>query len=90
MYDTFSSLLGVKQGCPLSPTLFGIFIDDFQCELEAGAVGFGLPTLAGALIPALFYADDLALISESESLHTEQSSPTMAQARGRTCAQNGI
>ena len=28
--------------------------------------------------------------SESESLHTEQSSPTMAQARGRTCAQNGI
>lgn len=72
MSDTFSSLLGVKQGCPLSPTLFGIFIDDFQCELEAGAAGFGLPTLAGALIPALFYADDLALIScEVEGLQAQ-------------------
>lgn len=63
MSPTFDSLLGVKQGCPLSPTLFGIFIDDFQAELEAGSAGFALPTLAGVQTPALFYADDLALVS---------------------------
>ena len=63
MSPTFDSLLGVKQGCPLSPTLFGIFIDDFQAELEAGSAGFALPTLSGVQTPALFYADDLALVS---------------------------
>ena len=63
MSATFDSLLGVKQGCPLSPTLFGIFIDDFQTELEAGSAGFALPTLSGVQTPALFYADDLALVS---------------------------
>ena len=63
--STFESLLGVKQGCPLSPTLFGIFIDDFQAELEAGSAAFALPTLAGVQTPALFYADDLALVSTS-------------------------
>ena len=67
MSTTFQSLLGVKQGCPLSPTLFGIFIDDFQCELEAGSVGFALPSLAGVPTPALFYADDLALVSNTSA-----------------------
>ncbi len=63
--STFNSLLGVKQGCPLSPTLFGIFIDDFQAELEAGASAFDLPSLSGVQTPALFYADDLALVSST-------------------------
>lgn len=65
MSSTFESLLGVKQGCPLSPTLFGIFIDDFQAELETGSAAFALPTLAGVQTPALLYADDLALVSTS-------------------------
>ena len=57
--------VGKKQGCPLSPTLFGIYIDDFQAELETAGGDLDLPTLCGMQAPALFYADDLDLVSTS-------------------------
>jgi hypothetical protein len=51
MSDTFQSTLGVKEGRPLSPTLFGIYIDDCQAELEAAGGDLDLPTLCGVQAP---------------------------------------
>ena len=55
--------IGVKQGCPLSPTLFGIYIDKLEeCLEKAGCVG---PTLTGIVINLLLYADDIVLMARS-------------------------
>ena len=60
----FASCQGVKQGCPLSPTLFGIFIDRFYfMHHTQGYVG--PKSRSGRRIPALFYADDGLLLSIS-------------------------
>jgi hypothetical protein len=50
----------VKQGCPLSPTLFSIYIDKLEeCLEKLGCVG---PTLTGIVIDILIYADDIILM----------------------------
>ncbi len=61
--DTFQSLLGLKQGCPLSPTLFGMYVDNLAEAVMYGQ-GADLPVLGdGECVPPLMYADDLALLS---------------------------
>ena len=60
----FRCLMGVKQGCPLSPTLFGLYVDGLEKHLLATA-DIDAPTLMGVMVLLLLYADDLTLISES-------------------------
>ena len=67
----FESCKGVKQGCPLSPTLFGIFIDRFYFMLMHQTQGQVGPALrSGRHVPALFYADDgLMLSTDADGMH---------------------
>lgn len=59
------STLGVIQGCPLSPTLFGIFIDQLHDLLkEMGGAGSQLGALA---IQLLIFADDVVLLAHTPS-----------------------
>jgi hypothetical protein len=61
---TFLCRIEVKQGCPLSPLLFGLFIDGLEKRLNA-LEGDAPPMLGQLAIRLLLYADDLALMSHT-------------------------
>ncbi|RYA37888.1 reverse transcriptase domain-containing protein, partial [Enterobacter cloacae complex sp. 2DZ2F2B] len=63
----FVSTIGVKQGCPLSPTLFGLCIDQLEQMVldfiqEEGIEEF---TICNAVIMLLLYADDVVLLAHT-------------------------
>ena len=60
--DIFDCYMGLKQGCPLSATLFGLFVDGLEKHLME-TLGHDAPDLSGILIPLLLYVDDLILMS---------------------------
>ena len=64
--EFFPCTLGVKQGCPLSPCLFGLYIDKLEKILLEQSDECAAPFLKGLPVPILLYADDIALISESK------------------------
>jgi hypothetical protein len=59
------SSAGVKQGCPLSPTLFGLLLDGLHRYLRATAPDAGAELHGGRLVPDLGYADDFCLLAAS-------------------------
>ena len=60
----FETLVGVLQGCVLSPLLFNIMLEIVMAlSLEDGDIG---ATISGFLCSNLRFADDIALLSESD------------------------
>ena len=58
------SNLGLKQGCPLSPLLFNIYINDIGEYLKTTKTDF--LTVNGTNVNHFLYADDLVLLAESK------------------------
>lgn len=61
----FTTQLGVKQGCPLSPTLFGVFFEQLCDHLEVGGP-LGCMLSPPRYLSSLLYADDSTLLSLSK------------------------
>ena len=59
------STIGVKQGCLLSPTLFGIDIDELEAFLQEHTQEKDGCLLHQVLISILLFTDDIVLLSSS-------------------------
>ena len=55
---------GLRQGCPLSPWLFNVFLDRVMREAMGGFQG-GVE-LDGCLIQILMFTDDTVMIAQTE------------------------
>ena len=63
--NPISSNLGLKQGCPLSPLLFDLYINDIAKYLDKDSKEPNI-TLQGTEITHFLYADDLVIVSPTK------------------------
>ena len=63
----FESVIGVKQGDPLSPLLFGLFIDKFVTFLQKRCPESDI-FCDDVTVQAILYADDMVLLSHDPTL----------------------
>ena len=81
--EVIASTIGVKQGCPLSPTLFGLYIDEVANFIIRG--GGGGIYISGTPMHIMSYADDIILVSESQ-----EGLQSHLQALDDFCTQRGL
>jgi hypothetical protein len=62
--SSFRCQQGVKQGCPLNPLLFGLYLDALEGRLDDKECD--APALVNMHIWLLLFADDLVLTLESK------------------------
>jgi hypothetical protein len=62
--SSFMCQQGVKQGCPFSPLLFGLYLDALKGHVDN--IECDAPAIADIHIWLFFFVDGLALASESK------------------------
>jgi hypothetical protein len=81
--SSFRCQQGVKQGCPLNPLLFGLYLDALEGRLDGKECD--APTLADVHVWLLLFTDDLALTLELEVGLQQQ-----LDALQQCCAKRGL
>ena len=59
--DSFRLRRGVRQGCPASPLLFDVFVNDVLDQIP----GVHVPKVPGRTCPGLMFADDIVILADS-------------------------
>ena len=90
--DPITSNLGLKQGCPLSPMLFNLYIDDVKDIFDEQCDPV---TITDTNISHFLYADDLVLVSltpeglqrslDKISLYSKRKSQLVLRTVNRWC-----
>ena len=67
MDDAVPVMRGLRQGCPMSPSLFNFFINDLFDPINGyQPIGTTVPRDSGILqCPGLMFADDVVLLANS-------------------------
>ena len=62
--DIFPCKRGVQQGCPLSPVLFALYLNDLNCHIRACSQGVLIDDIP---IHSILYADDHVLLGKDRN-----------------------